>query len=280
MSYLYLRHAPGLEHGGYDGGGQQISGIGACVVPASVSVRKLQCTDADLAAISAVAGKRVTAKEVRDAITRAVEQAVGILLRAAQPLTRPRPDSTSKPGDRLIRNFNEAFGVPPSYIPSWRPAGAQWDRGDVVQERLRCAARILSNGSIRYRCWGPRSCRDLESGDFRWRAETWAAVRPEELRICFGEAFWKSLDPSQTPEQAAERAIERASTVAHEALHIYFHTITHTRDRGPFGSAACYERFVLLMNKLRLSQYVEEMCRSGISRGDFPLPKPGGSRIA
>jgi len=49
-------------------------------------------------------------------------------------------------------------------------------------------------------------------------------------------------------------------------------TIGDTRERGPFGLASCYERFVLLMNGLPLSDFVLNDCASGLPRGDFPLP--------
>src|SRR5262245_44833054 len=93
MSYLYLREEPGLSYCGVDAGVQQVSGLGACVVPTTVSVRHLLCTNADLAAISAVVGRAVSSAEVRAAITAAVEEAVRLLLAAAQPLSQPRPGS-------------------------------------------------------------------------------------------------------------------------------------------------------------------------------------------
>jgi len=259
MSYLYLREEPGLSYCGVDAGVQQVSGLGACVVPTTVSVRHLLCTNADLAAISAVVGRAVSSAEVRAAITAAVEEAVRLLLAAAQPLSQPRPGSG--PGVIMRQNFQEAFTVVPEFVPTWRPAGAKWDRGAVVRERLRCAARILANGSIRYRCWGPLSCRDFSTP---WEPGHWARVRAGELRICFGAAFWRAFRDGRTAELA--------STILHEAIHIYFTTVGDTRERGPFGLAACYERFVLLMNGLPLPDFVLTECASGLPRGDFPLP--------
>jgi hypothetical protein len=259
MSYLYLREEPGLGYRGVDAGAQQVNGLGACVVPTTVSVRNLLCTNADLAAISAVVGRAVSSAEARKAITDAVEGAVRLLLNAAQPLSHPRP--TSGPGVIMRQNFQEAFAVLPEFVPTWRPAGAKWDRGAVVRERLRCATRILSNGSIRYRCWGPLSCRDFSTP---WTPDHWARVRAGELRICFGAAFWRDFRDGRTTELA--------STILHEAIHIYFETVRDTRERGPFGLAACYERFVLLMNGLPLPDFVRDECASGLPRGDFPAP--------
>ena len=256
---MYIRTSPGL--------GQSIQGLnelGACVVPNTVAVRKLRCTAADLAAISGVVGRPVSAAEARTAITTSVEQAVQLLLNAARPLSRPRPAVGTDARVMLWQHFQDAFAVSPDFVPSWRPAGAQWDRGSVVRERLRCAARILSNGSIRYRCWGPLSCRDFAEP---WVPEDWARVRSGELRICLGESFWRAF--------GNRRDDDLASTILHEALHIYFGSIRDPEERrrhGPFAIAACYERFVLLMNRIELPQYVRDNCASGLPRGDFPLP--------
>src|SRR6476646_5932857 len=133
--------------------------LGACVVPAQVLVRHLVCTNADLAEVSRVVGRLMSAADVQTAISNAVTEAVRLLLNAAQPLTNPRPQASAIEGRKLRQNFLDAFGVEPEFVPTWRPAGQTWDRGAVVRERLRCAARILSNGSLRYHCWGPLSCR-------------------------------------------------------------------------------------------------------------------------
>lgn len=261
---MYILSREGL---GQPGRGPRVNGLGACVVPTSVTVSKLRCTAADLAAISGVVGRPVSAAEVRTAITTAVERAVRFLLNAAQPLTHPRPGSG--PGVIMRLNFLEAFGVAPEFVPTWRPAGARWDRGAVVRERLRCAARILANGSIRYRCWGPLSCRDLAP----WTPGLFARVNAGKLRICFGEAFWQAFGQPG-------HATELASTILHEALHIYFHTIGDTRERGPFGLAACYERFVLVMNGVDLPQFVLDNCASGLPRVAAAGNRPGGPHIA
>jgi hypothetical protein len=234
--------------------------LGACVVPAQVLVRHLFCTNADLAEVSRVVGRPMSANDVRTAITNSVAEAVNLLLRAAQPLTFPRPQSGTSEGRILRQDFLDAFGVEPEFVPNWRPAGQKWDRGSVVRERLRCAARILSNGSIHYRCWGPLSCRDFVRA---WVPGHFARVRVGELRMCFGEAFWVAFRDNQN---------DVVATIVHEALHIYFGTIGDTRERGSFGFAPCYERFVMLTNRLPLSQFIIDNCASGLPKGDFPLP--------
>ena len=96
-----------------------------------------------------------------------------------------------------------------------RPAGQTWDIGAVVRERLRCAAKIMSEGDIEFVAWGPLSCPFGTTG----RRRPWAVVQAGRSRICLGQTFW----------QAAGKAdIEgMATTLLHECLHIFFDTIRH-----------------------------------------------------
>ena len=55
----------------------------------------------------------------------------------------------------MRQRFRDAFGTAPEFIPTWRPAGQTWDVGGVVRERLRCAAKIMSEGDIEFVAWGP-----------------------------------------------------------------------------------------------------------------------------
>jgi hypothetical protein len=238
----------------------RINGLSACEITSPAIVRHVICSAADLAEISRVVGRAMTAADVRAAITTPVQQAIRLLLAAAAPL-RPRPAPGTPERDTLDYNFRDAFGVTPDFVPSWRPAGQTWDRGAVVRERLRCAARILSNGSMRYHCWGPLSCRDFPE---RWSPLNFAKVFPEQLRMCFGEHFWFAFRQGRN---------DVAGTLLHEALHIYFRVVDdppHSPNR--FGNAYCYERFVSLMNRLPLPPLVTESCGTGQTRGDFPLP--------
>ena len=238
------------------------TGLGAvCVVPPTVATPKLRCDTEDLAAMAVAVGQVVTRTEARDAIKAASQLAVKWLLRAADALKHPR--SRAAAGEPMRLKFREAFGTSPEFVPTWRPRGETWDRGNVVRARLLCAAKILANGSIEYVCWGPRSCPFTIESD--WRASTWAIVRRGHYRICLGQRFWSAWTDGHKNDLA--------STLLHESLHIYFPTVTHTEERGTYGQAECYERFVLLINGVPLPDYVKRNCISGIPAGDFPLPR-------
>ena len=240
-----------------------VTGLGAvCVVPPSIAPSKLHCNTEDLAAMAVAIGQVVTRTEARDAIKAASQLAVKWLLRAADALNRPRPKGVAGEPTRL--KFREAFGTSPEFVPTWRPRGETWDRGAIVRARLLCAAKIVANGSIEYTCWGPRSCPFTIEAD--WRPSTWAIVQRGRYRICLGQRFWTAWKDGDKNDLAA--------TLFHEGLHIYFPTVTHREERGTYGQAECYERFVLLMNGVPLPDYVKRTCPSGIPAGDFPPPRP------
>ena len=79
------------------------TGLGLCVVPKQVTIRKLICTDADLAAIGAEMGKGrgLVIREVRTAIEDAVRRAVVLIERAESQLKKPR--ATGQAGDAMRR---------------------------------------------------------------------------------------------------------------------------------------------------------------------------------
>lgn len=244
------------------------SGLGACAVPAAVTLRRLVCTAADRTAIGAALGlgRDATAAEVRTIITDAVRRAVVLIARAAAPLRRPRAAAVA--GETMRLRFRDAFGTAPEFFPTWRPAEQTWDRGAVVRERLRCAAKIMSEGDIEFVCWGPGSC----PFEFDWGPGTWAVVLPGQYRICLGARFWRASREGD--------ADGLATTLLHECLHIYFDTIRHRLERGPYNTAACYERYVLVANGLAVPDAVSMPCPSKIPMGDFPLPRAGANRMA
>ena len=242
------------------------SGLSACAVPASVTLRRFVCTAADRTAIGAALGRDVTAAEVRTIITNALRRAVFLIARAAAPLRRPR--ATGAAGEPMRLRFRDAFGTAPEFVPTWRPAGQTWDRGAVVRERLRCAAKIMSEGDIEFICWGPLSCPFA----YAWAATTWAVVEAGKYRICLGARFWRASREGDVDGLA--------TTLLHECLHIYFDTIRHRLERGPYNTAACYERYVLVANGLPVPDGVSGPCRSQIPMGDFPLPSPRASGVA
>lgn len=245
----------------------ELGALGACAVPATVSLRQLVVTDADRAAIgTALAlGRAATLAEVRATITGAIARAVTLIGVAERQLMQPRPAGVR--GQKMRDDFFDTFGTTPEFVPRWRPAGATWDRGSVVRERLRCAAKILAEGDIEFVAWGA-SCPHRTV----WPDTLWASVMAGRYRICIGPRFWRA---------AREKDVDgMATTFLHEALHIYFDTIRHRLERGPYNMAACYERYVLVANALRVPDDVSGPCPPKRPVGDFPVPRRDAPRFA
>ena len=225
------------------------SGLGLCVVPKKVEIKKLVCTDADMAAIGAEMGKgrALVIREVRTAIEDAATHAVRLIERAESQLKKPR--ATGQAGDAMRERFRDAFGRNPEFVPDFRPAGQTWDIGAVVRERLRCAAKIMSEGDIESVAWGPGSC---PFG--RWAGRPWAIVQAGRYRMCLGQTFWEAAGHADFAGMA--------TTILHECLHIYFDTIRHRLERWAFNTAACYERYVLVCNGIPVPDDVGDPCPS------------------
>src|SRR5688572_28557491 len=159
---MYLQHGHGIGS----------TGLGACAVPPKVTIRKLICTDADLRGIGGelALGRDPVIREVRTDIEDAARRAVVLIERAESQLRRPR--ATGQAGDAMRARFRSVFATSPEFVPAWRPAGQSWDVGAVVRERLRCTAKILSEGDIEFVAWGPGSC---PFGN--WADRPWAIVQ-------------------------------------------------------------------------------------------------------
>jgi hypothetical protein len=250
-------------------------GLGLCVVPKQVRVRKLICTDADLAAIGAEMGKGrgLVIREVRVAIEDAVRRAIVLIERAEGQLKKPRV--TGQAGDAMRQRFRDAFGTAPEFVPTWRPAGHTWDVGAVVRERLRCAAKIMSEGDIEFVAWGPGSCPFA----FDWATRPWAVVQGGRFRICLGQTFWQAAGGADTEGMA--------TTLLHECLHIYFDSIRHRLERWAYNTATCYERYVLLCSGIPIPPAVGVPCPSkapgvpvAARRGKVRTPALAGSGVS
>jgi hypothetical protein len=236
------------------------TGLGLCVVPKEVTIRRLICTDADLEAIGAEMGKGrgLVIREVRTALEEAVRRAMVLIERAESQLKKPR--ATMQAGDAMRERFRDAFGTTPEFIPAWRPAGQTWDVGGVVRERLRCASRIMSRGDIEFVAWGPGSCPFA----FDWATRPWAVVQGGRRRICLGQTFWNAAGRVDTEGMA--------TTLLHECLHIYFHTMHHHGlERWAFNTPTCYERYVLLCSGIPIPADVDVPCPT-------KLPAPVAAR--
>lgn len=242
------------------------TGLGLCVVPKQVAIRKLICTDADLAAIGAEMGKGrdLVIREVRIAIEDAARRAVVLIERAESQLKKPR--ATLQAGDAMRQRFRNAFGTAPEFIPTWRPAGQTWDVGGVVRERLRCAAKIMSEGGIEFVAWGPLSCPFA----FDWARRPWAVVQGGRSRICLGQTFWNAAGRADSEGMA--------TTLLHECLHIFFDTMHHHGlERWAFNTATCYERYVLLCSGIPIPPDVDVPCPSKLPAGIGDLAQPNAS---
>lgn len=206
-------------------------------------VRHFTCSGTEQAEVERVVERRVTPEELRAALEQAVQHAITSLRNAADGLGRSRRSPETN------RLFCEAFGTAPSSVPSWRPLGKKWDRGDVVRARLLYAAKILGGGSIRYFCWNGR-----EHCDPRCRPSDDHFACFGRYRICLGAGFWRAFR-DRDPDTMA-------STLIHEALHIYFEgLVVHGERGGRYGNANCYERFVMTFSGLRVHPATDTHCR-------------------
>ena len=243
------------------------TGLGLCVVPKQVTIRKLICSDADMEAIGAEMGKGrgLVIREVRTALEDAVRRALVLIERAESQLRKPR--ATGQAGDAMRARFRDAFGTVPEFIPTWRKAGDRWDMGAVVRERLRCAAKIMSEGSIEFVAWGPGSCPFA----FDWTTRPWAVVEAGVSRICLGQTFWRAAGRAD--------AEGMATTILHECLHIFFDTIRHRLEKWAYNTATCYERYVLLCSGIPIPPAVNVPCPSklpgvaGLGIGELAQPR-------
>lgn len=240
-------------------------GLGLCVVPKGVAIRKLICTDADLEAIGREMGKGrgLVIREVRTEIEDAVRRARVLIERAESQLKFPR--ATGQAGDAMRERFRDAFGTAPEFVPTWRPAGEKWDLGAVVRERLRCAAKIMSEGHIEWVAWGPLSCPFA----FDWATEPWAVVHRGRFRICLGQTFWQAAGKADSEGMA--------TTLLHECLHIFFDTMrTHRLEKWAFNTTSCFERYVLLCSGIPIPADVDDPCPSKLPGA--PIAKIGKRR--
>lgn len=220
-------------------------GVGQAPAAAKKRVRYFTCTSQDRGNIEKALSMSILPNALREAVETAAGNAVSWLWNASSALqVSPRAARTSQ-------LFCQAFGTTPGFVPSWRPANATWiDRGDLVAIRLQRAAAILDGGWIRYYCWGsPKYCPEC-----RRQPPTYFACSSFGKRyvICLGTAFWRAW---RDRDEATT-----ASTLVHEALHIYFGALIAHGEKGRYGNANCYERFVMLINGQFLHSATDAAC--------------------
>jgi hypothetical protein len=240
--------------------GSSLSSVGALSAPPKALLRHFSCGAAQLAAVRAIVGPAVTADQLRASLQAALVDAVTWTSRAAYLLRR-----TERSKGDTARLFEESFGTRFSHIPSWRPAGQTWDRGDVVRARLLFITKLLAGGSIHFFCWGsPAFCPECTTVPPNYYAcSSWG----KKYVICLGKAFWDDWKAGRTDSMA--------STLVHESLHIYFGQLIAHGEKGRYGDTSCYQRFVLLMAGRPLPDRFKTRCAPKPPVGDFPPPPPG-----
>ncbi len=196
-------------------------------------VRRYACSAADTTAVEDALKMSVPQGALKEAVAAAAAEAIAWIQKASGALqVSPRSDRTS-------RLFREAFGTTPGFVPTWRARSAKWiDRGDLVAMRLNAVAKLLAGGWIRYFCWGdPAHCPECtQKPPTYFACSSWG----KRYVICLGPAFWRAWRDRDSATMA--------STLIHESLHIYFGKLIAHGEKGRYGSADCYERFVVKLN--------------------------------
>ncbi|MCI0658036.1 MAG: hypothetical protein L0170_13370 [Acidobacteria bacterium] len=226
---------------------QGISGLGstrAAGTPAAV--RHFTCAEAIRATLSQAAGRDLSMAELRQSLEQAVRLTTEAIARAVADLAR------SARGPQAVSAFQDAFGLLPTFVPSWRPAGQRWDLGDVVHRRLQRAREILAGGSIRFVCTNETS---VSSG------------APGRYTIALGPHFWQWVHEGKSNGMIW--------ALLSPALRIYFgprlqhQAVGVRRERIP-----CYGYFVLSRAGLPLGD------TRGFCTGDGSSPTPAPTPAA
>lgn len=225
---------------------------------------KLTCTAAQLQAIEAILGRKVDVAALRAELETLAHTAARLASQAAMSLDRDARTSAT------VELFKGAFGVPPNNVPSWRPAGQHWDRGDVVRRRLIDSARLLYGGHIRWRCANLN------------KANCWDAFScqsPNRFSASLGRKFWEAVRD--------KNAVNTAGVLLASALFTAFGPLIGPGSAKRFTTIGCYLRFLFRANGLTLTPEVERLCTSPPSAPAAPggaaapsgTPAPGGPRL-
>jgi hypothetical protein len=211
-----------------------------------------------------------TAEDLRRGLATAVNLAIRRARGAAAAL-RAHPRSAA-----VERNFQDAFGVRSTFVPSWRTSGAGWkDLGELVAIRLAKAAKDLADGSITFSCWDDRNTVCTGNPENGYRASTPIPGRrcvtgmAGPSKMCLGKRFWFWLFQRKFESMAA--------VLVHEALHDYFLCfIRHGGRGGPdttapgggarrFRNANCYVLFMMRFAGKRLTPCLSERCHDVVT---------------
>lgn len=203
-------------------------------------VKHFICSEADRLEVEGVVTRgHISKEELRSVVETAVRKAVSWLLEAANALKRSRRHLALSYSGDTRQLFHEAFGTFPDFVPSWRPAGENWDRGDIVRIRLRNAAKILDGGWIKFFCWGPNQLPNID-----WKPTSISMIVAKKYAIYFGRAFWEAWKNGDN--------IKIVSSILMTALALYYDTIFLKGRKERYGNSHCYGRFVLRFNNISL----------------------------
>ncbi len=233
--------------------GQPTPAPGRVIVGPALPLRptRLVCSSANLATVRSLLGRpTATVESLRAEVQVIARQAADWAADAALALDRHgRAPAT-------ITRFQAIFGVAPSFVPSWRPAGQRWDRGDIVARRLAAAARLLSGGDLRLVCSGPATG---ACGPAFFACQT-----PGSHQVVLGTSFWKAVAGGDAPTAGG--------TLLAAALSAAFGRLLGPRRTQPFATIACYLRFALETAGVPVSTSLLTRC-AGVTAGN-PAPVP------
>ncbi len=203
--------------------------LGAPVAPASM--KKLVYTAEQVEKVNQILKKSAGAEDLWALVQQAVSGGIQLANGAA-----------AATGPKQAALFEAVFGV----SPSWHPAGANWLLGGVVRKRMELAGRLLSGGSLRYRCFGS----DIQPDD---PTAYFVRAKGERYQIDFGVPFWEAVRDGD--REAADVAILAA------ALKIAFgDLIRFAPGAATKNQAFCYLRYALHLADRKIPDWIARGC--------------------
>lgn len=213
------------------------------------AINSFTCNNIELAEVRRILGNNaITYAQLQNEVNRRARMAADWCIKAALELERKPIDS----GVRRI--FINVFRVRPEFAAEWLKRQGWNSRGALIAHRLRTIAKILTDRSIRYFCWGNSSyCPECTGSNSDYFAcSSWGKSRV----ICIGTSFWEAWK--------AGKVSDNISTLIHEAFHIYFGLLIRHGENagGKFSDANCYTYFILRLNRKPVPDRIKTRCNS------------------
>jgi hypothetical protein len=200
-------------------------------VAAPASLKKFVHTAEQLEQVNRILKKTASAEELWALVQQAVSGGIQLAAGAA-----------AATGPKQAALFEAVFGVP----PSWHPAGANWLLGGVVRKRMELAAKLLSGGSLLYRCFGS----DIQPDD---PTAYFVRAEGERYRIGLGARFWEAVRDGD--RESADGVILAA------ALKIAFgDLIRFAAGAAAKNQAYCYLRYTLHLADRKIPDWIARGC--------------------